>query len=303
MKIIFTDSQIIDPGDIDWSPLEKNGDLTVHKNLDRAMAKEALAEAEACFVDGYEMDREMIGYAPNLRFIGTAATGFNNIDIAFAKEKGIAVSNVPAYSTEAVAQHAAALMLTLACRIMDYDRQVKEGLWNSEAGTAYDPWPITLLDGREIGIIGYGNIGKRVGQIAKALGMKVNVYSRDPEAAIASDVVSLHCPLTEDNAGMVDRTFIERMKDGAILINTARGALLDSGDVAQALKEGKLSGCGIDVMSPEPPSPDDPLLSAPNCIITPHIAFTPKETRQKVIDICGDNLASFMNGGDLNRIV
>ena len=326
MKILFTDSQIIDLGDIDWTPIEKHGRFINFKNLERNEVTsgqasnggpgqavfgqdpshidpmQALNEAEAVFVDGFEMDRQMIQCAPNLRFIGAAATGFNNIAVDFAREKGIAVCNVPAYSTEAVAQHAAALMLSLAGRIGGFDRQVKDGLWNKVNGTAYEMLPITLLDGKSIGIIGYGNIGKRMAQIAQALGMKVNIYSKDPEAAIKSDVVSLHCPLTEDNAGMVDENFINKMKDGAILINTARGGLIDSGSVAEALRSGKLSGCGVDVLSPEPPEADDPLLTAPNCMITPHIAFTPVEIRQRVVDICGENLESFLNGGRLNRI-
>ena len=303
MKTVFTDSGIIDRGDIDWSAVAECGDFDNHSDMSREEAAEYLADAEAVFLDGFEMDREMMEHAPDLRFIGAAATGYDNIDIAFAKERGIAVCNVPAYSTEAVAQHAIALLLDLAGRIRDYDRQVRAGLWNSDAGSVYDALPLILLDGRSIGIVGYGNIGRRVAEIAEALGMKVNVYSQDPDAAAASDVVSLHCPLTDENAGFVDRDFIAKMKDGAILINTARGGLVDSSAVAEALRSGKLSGYGTDVMSPEPPRADDPLLEAPNCIITPHIAFTPREIRQRVVDVCAENLKAFLEGRELNRIV
>jgi len=303
MKIVFTDSKIIDRGDIDWSAVTDCGSLDNRADMTREEATGSLADAEAIFVDGFELDREMMEAAPKLRFIGAAATGYNNIDIAFAKERGIAVCNVPAYSTEAVAQHAVALMLNLAGRVGDYDRQVKDGLWNDRAKAAYEPLDMMLLDGRSIGIVGFGNIGRKVAEIAEALGMKVNVYSRDPQAAITSDVVSLHCPLTSDNAGMVDREFIAGIKKGAILINTARGALVDSAAVAEALASGKLAGYGTDVMSPEPPQSDDPLLTAPNCIITPHIAFTPMEIRQRVVDICGENLKAFIAGEKKNRIV
>lgn len=319
MKIVFTDSKIIDTGDIDWSALTEHGAFVNYSNMSREDAAVIFADAQAIFVDGFEMDREMIEHAPNLRFIGAAATGYDHIDIDFARENGIAVCNVPAYSTEAVAQHAVALMLALSNQILGYDDQVKQGCWIEGSDKTYEPLPMTLLDSRSIGIIGYGNIGRRVAQIAQALGMTVNVYEahhecelnshnaedvlRDSRAVMDSDVVSLHCPLTEENAGFVDREFIAGMKDGAILINTARGGLVDSAAVAEALKSGKLAGYGTDVMSPEPPEADDPLLNAPNCIITPHIAFTPREIRQKVVDICGQNLKAFITGEELNRIV
>ena len=302
MNILFTDTKIIDRGDISWSGIEGLGKLVKNPDMTRSEALKAIRETEALFVDSFSVDREMIEAAPKLRFIGAAATGFNHIDIAFAQERGVAVCNVPAYSTEAVAQHAIALLLTLASRIPEYDREVSEGRWNSEAGAAYEPFPMTLLHGKSLGIVGYGNIGRRVGEIASALGMRVNVYSRDREAAIASDVVSLHCPLTEENARLVDAGFIEGMKEGAILINTARGGLVDEDALAEALKSGRLSAAGLDVMAQEPPRPDHPLFRMKNCVITPHVAFTPLPVRQKVVDICADNLRSFLEGGRLNRI-
>lgn len=304
MKIVFLDHEVIDRGDISWAKVRELGELTIYKQTaSNAEAIERLRGADAVMIDEYGIDREIMEACPDLKFIGPAATGYNHIDLDCAREKGIAVCNVPAYSTEAVAQHAIALLLSLANRIGAFDRDVHEGKWTSETGCAYTPQDLLLLEGKTMGIVGYGNIGRRTARIAEALGMRINVYSRDPEAAVSSDVVSLHCPLTEENRHMVDAAFIERMKDGAILINTARGGLLDEAAVAAALHSGKLAGAGIDVLSPEPPLPEDPLLTAPNCIITPHIAFTPVEIRQRVIDICADNLRSFLDGGDLNRIV
>ena len=304
MKIVFLDHEVIDRGDIDWGRVSALGDLTIYPHTESdAQAIERLQGADAVLIDEYPIGRAIMEACPDLKFIGPAATGYNHIDLACAREKGIAVCNVPAYSTEAVAQHAFALLLALAGGIRHFDREIHEGRWNTDSGNAYQPWPVLLLEGKSIGIVGYGNIGRKTAQIAKTFGMTVNVYSQDPEAAVSSDVVSLHCPLTEENRGMVDAEFLSRMKDGAILINTARGALLDEEAVAEALRIGKLAGLGADVLSQEPPSPDNPLLSAPNCILTPHIAFTPVEIRQRVIDICADNIRDFLAGGDLNRIV
>ncbi|MBQ6370304.1 MAG: D-2-hydroxyacid dehydrogenase [Firmicutes bacterium] len=304
MKIVFLDHEVIDRGDINWAKVEALGDLAIypHTGSDE-QAIERLQGAEAVMIDEYPIGRSIMEACPDLKFIGPAATGYNHIDLDYARERGVAVCNVPAYSTEAVAQHAFALLLSLANGTGHFDKEIHEGRWNTAAGNAYTPWPLVLLDGKTIGIIGYGNIGRKVGEIAEAFGMKVNVYSRDPEAAVRSDVVSLNCPLTEENRGMVDEAFLNRMKDGAILINTARGGLVDAAAVANALRSGKLFGFGADVLASEPPDPDDPLLSAPNCILTPHIAFTPVEIRQRVIDICAENLRSFLQGGDMNRIV
>ncbi|MBQ9060086.1 MAG: D-2-hydroxyacid dehydrogenase [Firmicutes bacterium] len=304
MRIVFLDHEVIDRGDISWAKVEALGQLKIYKqNASDEEAIERLAGADAVMIDEYPISRRIMEACPDLKFIGPAATGYNHIDLDCARERGIAVCNVPAYSTEAVAQHAIALLLALTNQIGGFDSDIHEGKWNSQVGTAYTPRSIQLLDGKRMGIIGYGNIGRKTAEIARALGMKVSVYSQDPQTAIRADVVSLHCPLTADNKGMVDQAFLDKMKDGAFLINTARGGLLDEEAVARALQTGKLAGLGADVLSSEPPSPDNPLLTAPNCILTPHIAFTPVEIRQRVIDICADNLRSFLEGGDLNRIV
>ena len=305
MRILFPDTEIIDRGDICWGEIRKLGELTLYARSTKEEGIRRLqeADAEAILIDEYIVDRDVIEACPSLRFIGAAATGYNHVDLEAARERGIAVCNVPAYSTEAVAQHAMALLLALANQIGPYDREVRAGHWSQEKGRIYEYQPMLLLEGKSIGIIGYGNIGRKVGELAKAFGMQVNVYSRDPDAVMKSDVISLNCPLTDENRGMVDAAFIDRMKDGAILINTARGGLVDEQALASSLKRGKLAGAGVDVTSPEPPGADCPLLDAPHCIITPHIAFTPVEIRQRVIDVCCDNLKSYLDGGSMNRIV
>lgn len=305
MNIVFLDHEVIDRGDIRWDKVEALGTLTkyVRSTKEEAIRRLQEAGAQAVMIDEIPIDREIMEAVPTLQFIGPAATGYNHIDLDCAKQRGIAVCNVPAYSTDAVAQHAMALLLSLTNQIGGFDEDVHAGKWTLDAGCAYTPRSLMLLEGKSIGIIGYGNIGKKMGRLAEAFGMKVNVYSQDPAAAISSDVVSLHCPLTAENRGMVDKAFLDKMKDGAILINTARGGLLDEAAVAEALLSGKLAGAGVDVLSSEPPAADDPMLTAPHCIITPHIAFTPVEIRQRVIDICAENLKSFLEGGHLNRIV
>lgn len=302
MKIVFLDSAIINPGDISWDGMQRLGSLEVRKRTSKAEAAEVIGDAEAVFTDSFAIDRELMEACPSLKFIGISATGFNHVDLEAAKELGIAVANVPAYAAEAVAQHAVALLLAVTNKINIYNEAVCDGEWQQSRDYTFIKAPLTLLAGKSIGIIGYGDIGSKVAQIAEALGMKVNIYSRDKEAAIGSDVVSLNCPLTEENRGMVNHDFIAKMKDGAILINTARGGLVDEAALAEALKSGKLSGAGLDVLAQEPPA-NSPLVGLKNCIITPHIGFIPLETRRVVIETCEKNLASFIDGGKLNRLV
>lgn len=303
MKTVFLDCSGVNPGDISWETIEQQCDFTYFETTTKEEAAERLKDAEAVFVDSFPITREIMEQNPKLEFIGIAATGFNHIDLDAAKELGIAVANVPAYSTDAVAQHAISLLLSVTNRVELLNQCVTAGKWQDCNEHILDYPTLTLLAGKSIGIIGYGNIGKKVAQIAEALGMTVNIYSRDKDAAIKSDVVSLHCPLTPKNTGMVDEAFLSKMKDGAILINTARGALLDEEAVAKALNSGKLAGAGLDVLAKEPPQDNHPLIGLPNCWITPHIAFTPVETRRVVIETCGANLESFINGGTLNRLV
>ena len=303
MKLAFLDSAIINPGDISWEPIERLGSFTNYKRTSREEFAERMAETEAVFVDSFALPAELLQQAPELKFIGIAATGFNHVDLEKAKELGIAVANVPAYSTDAVAQQAISLLLSVTNRVELYNQAVVSGEWQKSKDYTFIKAPVTLLAGRSIGIVGYGSIGKKVAQIAEAFGMTVNVYSKDPQAAIQSDILSFHCPLTKENTKMVDRAFIEQMKDGAILINTARGGLVDEEALAEALKSGKLAGAGLDVLAKEPPEEENPLIGLENCWITPHIGFIPVETRKIVIDTCGRNLESFMKGESLNRLV
>lgn len=303
MKLIILDALSINPGDLTWEPLEQ---ICEFQSFDRTTPGELMERIQDCdgfFVSKVSITREIMAACPKLKFIGVTATGYDNVDIQAAKELGIAVCNVPAYSTEAVAQHAFALILELTNRVGSYNAEVQDGEWYRSEDFTFIREPLTLLDGKSLGIVGYGNIGKRVARIAEAFGMKVNIYSRDPEAAMQSDYVTLHCPLTPENRGFINKAFIAGMKDGAVLVNTARGALINEQDLADALKSGKLSAAAVDVLAQEPPAEPHPLIGLPNCILTPHNAWMPKETRQKVIDICAANLQSFFDGGELNRLV
>lgn len=299
MKSVFLDSAIINPGDISWAPLQAISELTVYERTALEERAVRIGDADAVFMDSVPIDRKIMEQCPNLKFIGTGSTGYNHIDIAAARELGIAVCNVPAYSTDSVAQQAMALLLAVANRVDIYDKAVSQGEWTE----SFARIPVMLLAGKSIGIVGYGNIGRKMGQLAEAFGMTVNVYSKDRKAAVTSDVVSLHCPLTKENEKMVNEAFIREMKDGAVLINTARGGLVDEEALARALKSGKLAAAGLDVLDGEPPKAGHPLTGLENCYITPHIGFSPVEMRRIACNTCADNLKSFLEGGKLNRIV
>ncbi len=240
---------------------------------------------------------------PNLKFIGVLATGYDNVDINGAKERGIAVANVAGYSTDAVAQHVFALLLEITNGVAIHNEAVHQGEWCDSPDFAMIKKTVNQLNGQSLGIIGYGNIGKRVAVIAKAFGMKVNVYSQDPDGTLASDIISLHCPATAENKGFVNAEFISKLKDGVIIINTARGALINESDLADALKSGKVAAAAVDVLDGEPPLRENPLLSAPNIIITPHMAWGTREARAKICADSATNLQSFLSGGTQNRLV
>lgn len=303
MDIVVLDGYTINPGDLSWDSLEELGDsltvydLTPAEELINRIGKKEVIMTSKCFIT-----REIIEKCPDLKYIGSMATGYNNIDVKAAAEAGIVVTNVPAYSTDAVAQHSIALLLELANNAGLHNASVQSGDWSRCEHFCYWKKPVTLLAGKSIGIIGYGAIGSKVAEIARALGMTVNIYSRDPEAAVSSDVISLHCPLTEENAKMIDADFISRMKPGAFLINTARGGLVDEYALAGALRSGRLGGAAVDVISREPASEDCPLLGLSNCIITPHMAWSPEEMRQAVIDTITENLKSWMDGNTINQV-
>lgn len=303
MKLAILDGYSINSGDLSWEPLEAFGTLSAYDRSSPEEIPERISGCDGFFVSKCKITREIIKNCPSLKFIGVTATGYDNIDLDAAKEFDVAVYNVPAYSTAAVAQHVFSLILELTNHVGTYNRSIQEGKWYRSKDFTFIENPLMLLEGKSLGIIGYGNIGKRVAKIGEALGMKINIYSRDKKSTIKSDFLTLHCPLTEENKKFINKDFISQMKDGAILINTARGGLVNEEDLSDALKSGKLAAAGIDVISMEPPKEPHPLIGLSNCILTPHIAWMPKETRQRVIDICTDNLNSFLNGNDTNRII
>ena len=302
MNIVFVDHAIVNPGDLSWAPMKALGDLKYYERSTRQEALLRAQDADVLIIDSFPVDRDFIAHCPNLKLIVIAATGFNHVDLDACKEHGIGVANVPSYAAETVAQHAFALLLSLTNSIGIYGDAVKNGEWQKAKDYTFIKAPITLLAGKSIGIIGYGSIGKKIATIAEGFGMQVNIYSRNPKAAVTSDVVSLSCPLTERNRGMVNKEFIANMKDGAFLINTARGGLIDEQALADALQSGKLAGAGLDVMASEPPLSGSPLLKLENCHITPHIAFIAPEARQTIMDVCTENIRSYISGGTLNRL-
>ena len=303
MKIVNLDAYTIHLNDLNWNELAQLGDLVTYDRVAPEDVIPAIENADAVFTSKVKLTKEVIEACPNLKFIGVTATGYDNIDLDAAKARGIAVCNVPAYSTESVAQHTFALILEITNHVGHYTELVHEHQWENSLDFTFIDRPLTQLSGRSLGIIGYGSIGKRVARIAEAFGMTVHVYSKDPDAAVQSDILTLHCPATADNRGFINKDFISKMKDGAILINTARGELLNEDDVADALKRGKLAAVAVDVVNGEPPRKGHPFIGLENLYITPHIAWSTREARAVITKTSAANLKSFLAGGDLNRIV
>jgi len=302
MKIVILDGNTIVQDDLNWDTLLPLGKLTAYDDTPLDKVLERMAGAYAVITNKVILSREILLQCPDLKYISVTATGYDNVDVEAAKELGIAVTNIPAYSTDAVAQHTFALILQITNQISFYGRFVSEGGWAASDQFCYWTVPIILLSGKSLGIIGYGNIGKKVAEIAAAFGMTVNVYSQDPDKAIKSDFLTIHCPVTDENKGFINQAFIDKMKDGAVLINTARGSLINEADLAVALKSGKLAAAGLDVLSTEPPAADNPLPPLSNCYITPHVAWIPRETRATVVDTVAENLKCFLEGNIHNRV-
>ena len=296
MKIVNLDAYTIHLNDLDWNELAQLGDLVTYDRIAPEDVIPAIENAEAVFTSKVKFTKAIIDAAPKLKFIGVTATGYDNIDLAAAKARGIAVCNVPAYSTESVAQHTFALILELTNHVGRYTALVREHQWENAPDFTFIDRPLLQLSGRSLGIIGYGSIGRRVAQIAEAFGMTVHIYSKEPVAAVQSDMLTLHCPATPDNKGFVNKDFISKMKDGAILINTARGALIDEQALADALASGKVLAAGLDVLTDEPPVCGSPLLTAPNTVITGHIAWLTRESRIRAIDMAIDNFQCYLEG-------
>lgn len=314
MQIVVLDGYCVNPGDVDWSPLKALGTLSVYDRTHPDMIAQRLRGADAAFVNKVRLNRETLLNARQLKFIGVLATGYDVVDVEAAKERGIVVSNVPAYSTEAVAQHTIALLLALCQHAEYHSALVKQGAWTAQPDFAW--WEIApvLLYGKTIGIVGCGRIGSRVAKIAEALGMRVLGFNPHEKQGFPgtfvpmdtllaeSDVISLHCPSKADTVGLIRSDTLAKMRDGAILLNTARGSLISESDVRDALVSGKLGGYGTDVASEEPIKLRNPLLTAPNCIITSHYAWSPKPMRQNLIDVSAKNLRCFMYGYPQNVV-
>ncbi|NLI54691.1 MAG: D-2-hydroxyacid dehydrogenase [Clostridiales bacterium] len=314
MNIVILDAYSVNPGDIDWAPIERFGSLKVYDNTPADEVAARLKDADVVFTNRERIGEAEFAAAPNLRFLGLFATGYDKIDLAAARKRGVAVCNVPGYSTDSVAQHAIALLLELTNRTRALDAEVRKGRWTLRPGDCAWDEPIVALSGKTFGVLGTGAIGCAAARIAGALGMRVIGHSRSRRAAFAgtyvsleelfgqSDVLSLHCAASEETRGIVNRDTLAKMKRSAILINTARGALVESGDLAEALNKGTIYAAGVDVVSSEPIRPDDPLLGAKNCLITPHVAWMPVDVRKRLVEIAAENLNAFLNGTRLNRV-
>lgn len=318
MKIVVLDGYAGNPGDLSWDAMGNLGELTVYDRTpaDPDLVIERIGDAEIVFTNKTPLSRQILTACPNLKFVGILATGYNIVDVDTAKELGIPVCNVPGYSTDAVAQMTLALLLEICHHVAHHSQQVHAGQWSSARDFCFWDYPLIELAGKTMGIVGFGSIGRKVGTLAKCLGMKVLATgSRPTEEGKAigeyvdldtllreSDVISLHCPLFPENREMINKESIAKMKDGAILLNTARGALIVEQDVADALNRGKLYAAGMDVAAVEPLPATSPLIGAKNCIMTPHIAWATKEARQRLMDIAVHNLEAFLAGKPENVV-
>lgn len=317
MKIVILDGQALNPGDLSWEHVTQMGETVIYnQTVTPEQAIERIADAEIVITNKTVITDDIMDACPNIKLICISATGYNNVDGAAARKRNIPVCNVPGYGTTAVAQFTIALLLELCHRIGYHSDLVHEGEWEKCPNFCFWRTPQTELTGKTFGIIGYGSIGRAVAPIAAALGMKVLATSRsrreDPTGIAEivdldtllerSDVISLHCPLFPETEGIICAESIEKMKDGVMILNTARGPLIDENALADALRRGKVKGAAVDVVSREPILRSNPLLSAPNCIITPHMAWTQTEARQRVIDITADNIRAFLDGKSLNVV-
>ena len=314
MNIVILDAYSVNPGDIDWSPIAQFGELRVYDYTPPELIGERLKDADIAFTNRGRLGEAEFSAAPKLRFLGIFATGYDKIDLHAARRHQVAVCNVPGYSTDAVAQHAIALLLEITNRTRALDTEIRKRRWTQLPGDCLWDAPILSLSGRTFGVLGTGDIGCATARIANALGMRVIGHSRSKRAEFCgeyvtleelldkSDVLSLHCAATNETRGIINNETLALMKPDAILINTARGTLVNSIDLTQALNEGRLYAAGLDVVDGEPISPDNPLLSAKNCLITPHVAWIPRDARKRLVDTAASNLGAFINGTMQNRV-
>ncbi len=319
MKIVILDGYTENPGDLSWSGLEALGELTVYDRTpvhDEDEIIRRIGNAEVVFSNKTPISQRTIDACPSMKFISMLATGYNVVDYAYAREKGIPVTNVPAYGTAAVSQFAIAMLLEICHHVAHHSQTVHDGKWSASIDWCYWDYPLIELAGKTMGIIGFGRIGQQTGRIAQALGMTVlanDSHETDVGRAIApyvsldellarSDVIALHCPLFPETQGIINKNTIAKMKNGVILLNNSRGPLIVEQDLADALNCGKVYAAGLDVVSTEPILPDNPLLQAKNCLITPHISWAPKESRQRIMDCAVENVRAYCAGAPINVV-
>ena len=316
MNIVFLDAHTLNPGDLDWAGLESLGTVTLYDRTTPEQVVDRLTGASIALVNKVKLSSDVLTQLPDLRYIGVTATGYDIIDLAAARAQNIVVTNVKGYSTPSVVQVAFALLLELTHHVGQHDSSVQAGAWVASPDFCYWKTPLIELAGKTLGLVGYGDIGKQVADVGRAFGMNVLVNRRhtneQPEAGIRyvdrdvlfaeSDVVSLHCPATPDTIGFVDAELLSQMKPTSFLINTSRGSLLNEKAVADALNAGIIAGAGLDVLATEPPRADNPLLTACNCMITPHIAWASFEARKRLLNEVVENIRAFEKGEERNRV-
>lgn len=319
MKIVVLDGYTLNPGDLSWAGIEKFGKLVVHDRTDFSTEKviETIGDAEIIFTNKTPLPKSVLSKTPSVKYIGVLATGYNVVDTDTAKELGIAVTNIPTYGTTAVAQFTLGLLLEMCHHIGAHGDAVKKGDWTKSADFCFWNYPLIELAGKTMGLIGFGRIGQATAKIAQAFGLNILAYDgyQDPnlesdtckyatldELLNKSDIISLHCPLFESTKGIINKNNIAKMKDGVMIINTSRGPLVVEQDLCDALESGKVAGAAVDVVSSEPIAADNPLLKAKNCIITPHIAWAPKESRTRLMNTTVENLAAFVKGSPVNVV-
>lgn len=322
MKIVVLDGYALNPGDLSWEKIKELGELEIYERTPEEKILERARGAEVLLTNKTPLSRETIESLPKLECIGVLATGYNVVDVEAAAEKGIVVTNVPSYGTNAVAQFVMALLLEVCHHVGEHNRAVKSGSWTEADDFCFWNYPLIELQDKTIGIIGFGSIGQRTAELAAAFGMKVLVYDRSPDKKQAdpeiktekiefvdlldlyrrADVITLHCPLTEETKGMINQQSIAQMKEGVIIINTARGGLIVEADLAAALEAGKVKTAAVDVLSTEPPAASNPLLNSAKTIVTPHIAWASQEARQRLMDTVFANLKNFSRGEPINQV-
>lgn len=319
MKIVVLDGYTLNPGDLNWKGIEQFGACEIHDRTDHAPEKviKAIGDAEIIFTNKTPLPKEVLEKAPSVKYIGVLATGYNVVDVVAAKACGIVVTNIPTYGTAAVAQFTMALLLEMCHHVGDHSDEVKKGSWTKSPDFCFWNTPLIELAGKNLGFIGFGRIGQATAKIAQAFGLNVLAYNRSQNPALESDtcryvsleelfaesdIISLHCPLFESTEGIINKDNIAKMKDGVMLINTSRGPLVVEQDLADALNSGKVAGAAVDVVSKEPIAANNPLLTAKNCIVTPHIAWAPKESRIRLMNTAVENLGTFLKGTPTNVV-